>query len=60
MNKSVRDFIFIPIVVLLGIYIAGVFVKELFNLPNAVQYLFHGIGGIGFLVIYFRKKISEL
>lgn len=60
MNKLVGDFIVVPIVVLLGIYIAGVFVTELFNLPNAMQYLFHGVGGIGFLVLYFRKKIGEL
>ena len=56
MNKTVRDFIVTPIVALIGIYVAGVFVKELFNLPNAIQYLFHGVGGIGFLIYYFRKK----
>jgi len=60
LNKTVKDFIFIPVVVLIGIYIAGVLVQDLFDLPNAVKYLFHGVGGIGFLIIYFRKKISEL
>ena len=60
MDKTVRDFIVTPIVALIGIYVAGVFVKELFNLPNAIQYLFHGVGGIGFLIYYFRKKIGEL
>jgi len=60
MDKIVRDFIVIPIVVLIGIYVAGVFVKELFNLPNAIQYLFHGVGGIGFLVLYFRERIRKL
>ena len=60
MDKTVRDFIVTPIVALISIYVAGVFVKELFNLPNAIQYLFHGVGGIGFLIYYFRKKIGEL
>ena len=60
MDKTVRDFIVTPIVALIGIYVAGVFVKELFNLPDAIQYLFHGVGGIGFLIYYFRKKIGEL
>jgi len=60
LDKTVRDFIFIPIVVLLGIYLAGVFVEELFGFPDAIKYLFLGVGGIGFLIYYFRKKIREL
>lgn len=59
-NKIVQDFIIVPVVVLIGIYIAGVLVQDFFNLPSAVKYLFHGVGGVGFLIIYFRNKIKEL
>lgn len=56
----VFDFIVKPAVVLLGIFLAGVFVETLFNFASATKYLFLGIGGIGFLIYYFRKKIGEL
>lgn len=59
-QKLVFDFIVKPAIVLLGIFLAGVFVESLFNFPGATKYLFLGIGGIGFLVYYFRKKILEL
>jgi len=47
-------------VVLLGIFIAGVILETLFGFPGATKYIFLGVGGIGFLIYYFRKKISEL
>lgn len=59
-QKLVFDFVVVPAIVLLGIFLAGVFVESLFNFPGATKYLFLGIGGIGFLVYYFRKKIAQL
>ena len=53
MDKNVRDRIFIPIVALFGIYIVGVLIEDLFEVPNAVKYLFWAIGGIGFFATYF-------
>jgi len=53
MDKNVRDWIFIPIVALFGIYIVGVLIEDLFEVPNAVKYLFWAIGGIGFFATYF-------
>jgi len=58
MNKTVRDLIFIPVVAILGIYIVGVFIEELFGVPSAVKYLFWAVGGIGFFAVYFRSKIK--
>ena len=52
-GKNVRDWIFIPIVALFGIYIVGVLIEDLFEVPNAVKYLFWAIGGIGFFATYF-------
>ena len=59
-QKLVFDFIVKPAIVLLGIFLAGVFVESIFDFPDATKYLFLGIGGIGFLIYYFRKKIGEL
>ena len=59
-QKLVFDFFVKPAIVLLGIFLAGVFVETLFNSPDATKYLFLGIGGIGFLIYYFRKKIDQL
>jgi len=53
MDKNVRDWIFIPIVAVFGIYIVGVLIEDLFEVPNAVKYLFWAIGGIGFFATYF-------
>lgn len=53
MDKNVRDWIFIPIVALFGIYIVGVLIEDLFEVTNAVKYLFWAIGGIGFFATYF-------
>ena len=60
LNKIVKDFIVVPVVVLIGVYIAGAFVEDFFNFGDATKYLFLGIGGIGFLIYYSRKKIGEL
>ena len=59
-QKLVLDSIVVPCVVLIGIFLAGVFVEELIGFPDATKYIFFGVGGIGFLVYYFRKKIGEL
>ena len=61
-QKLVFDFIVKvkSAIVLLGIFLAGVFVESLFNFLGATKYLFLGIGGIGFLVYYFRIKMLEL
>lgn len=59
-QKLVFDSVVVPAIVLLGIFLAGVFVEALFGFPDATKYLFLGIGGIGFLVYYFRKKIGQL
>ena len=53
MDKNVRDLVFIPVVAVIGIYVVGVLIEELFEVPNAVKYLFWAIGGIGFFAAYF-------
>lgn len=59
MNKTVKEMIYIPVVAILGIYIVGVLIQELFDIPNAVKYLFWAVGGIGFFAYYFRSKIKK-
>jgi len=59
MDKNVRDLIFIPVVAVIGIYIVGVLIEELFGVPGAVKYLFWGVGGVGFFAVYFRNKLNR-
>ncbi len=35
MDKNVKDLIFIPVVAIIGIYIAGVLIEELFGVSGA-------------------------
>ena len=59
MDKNVRDLIFIPVVAVIGIYIVGVLIEELFGVPSAVKYLFWGVGGVGFFAVYFHNKVNR-
>jgi len=59
MDKNIRDLIFIPVVAVIGIYVVGVLIEELFGVPSAVKYLFWGVGGVGFFAIYFRNKLNR-
>ena len=55
-QRLVLDFIVKPAIVLLGIFIAGVFVETLFNFPGATKYIFLGVGGIGFFDILLSQE----
>ena len=59
-DKAVEDFIAIPVVALLGIYIAALLVDSMLHVNNQTFVLiFTGVGGVPFLIIYFKKKIAE-
>lgn len=59
MEEYVKKFIGIPVVFLIGVYVAGAMIEEFFGIPEAATYLFAAIGGIGFLAYYFRGKLFE-
>jgi hypothetical protein len=60
-KKAVEDFIVIPVIILLGLYVTAAFIDTMLLTPNQTfRIIFAGIGGIGYFVYYFRKKISEL
>lgn len=56
-QKAITRFIVIPIIFLIGIYVAGVFIQELFGASDAAKKLFWAVGGIAFVAYYFRKQI---
>jgi len=58
-DKDIQRFIVRPFIVLVGIYIAGAVVETLFDLPGAAKYIFLGIGGTGFAVLYFKREITK-
>ena len=60
-DKAITDFIVIPMIVLLGIYIAASLVDSMLQLNNQTfKILFTAVGGVPALGIYFKKKLSEL
>jgi len=58
--KAVQQFVVLPIILLLGIYLTGSFVEALFGISAAATRIFVGIGGIGFLVYYYRDWIVKI
>ena len=61
-DEAVKNFVVIPVIVLLGIYVAATFTSTLFfGFSNQfVSGFFTAIGGVGYFVNYFRNKMSEL
>jgi hypothetical protein len=60
MQDIIFKFIIIPVFAILGIYIVGELISELFGVPEAAKILFWAIGGIGFFAFYFKSIIDEL
>jgi len=58
--RAVQRFVILPIVLIVGIYIVGSFVEALFGISAAATRIFLGIGGIGFLVYYYRDWIKRI
>ena len=58
-REWVVKLIVIPIIAVVGIYIAGVFIEELFGIPEAGKILFWAVGGIAFFGFYFRSVLSK-
>ena len=60
-DKAIKDFIVIPAIVLLGIYIAASLVDSMLQLNNETfKILFTLVGGVPALAYYFKRKMSEL
>jgi len=60
-DKAIKDFIVIPAVVLLGLYITASFVDAMLQLNNETfKIIFTGVGGVPSLIYYFKRKMSEL
>ena len=59
MQDVIMKFLIIPIFAVLGIYIVGELIQELFGIPEAGKILFWAVGGIGFFAIYFKTLLTS-
>ena len=60
-DKAIKDFIVIPIVVLIGLYVTAAIIDSFLHLNNETfKLIFTGVGGVGFFIYYFKRKMSEL
>jgi hypothetical protein len=59
-GKAIQRFIVLPIILVFGIYLVGAFVEAFFKIPAAAVYIFSGVGGVAFLVYYYREWIKKI
>lgn len=60
-SQAVWAFIVLPLIIVIGIYVVATVISDLFfgASNNVVSGFFAGVGGVGYFVNYFRKKMSE-
>jgi hypothetical protein len=61
-DGAIQDFIVLPVIVLVGIYVVAAVISTLFfGFSNQfVNGFFAAVGGVGYFVQYFRKKMDNL
>ena len=61
-DRAIQDFIVLPVIVLVGIYVVAAVISTLFlGFSNQfVDGFFAAVGGVGYFVHYFRTKMGEL
>jgi len=60
-DKAITDFIVIPVIVLIGLYVTASIIDSFLHLNNETfKLIFTGVGSVGFFIVYFKKKMSEL
>ncbi len=60
-DKAIKDFIVIPVIVLIGLYVTASVIDSMLQLNNETfKIIFTGVGGVPFFIYYFKRKMSEL
>lgn len=60
-DKAIADFIVIPAIVLIGLYVTAAIIDSMLQLNNETfKILFTAVGGVPALAYYFKRKMSEL
>ncbi len=60
-DEAVKDFIVIPAIVLIGLYVTASIIDSMLQLNNQTfRIIFTGVGGVPFFIYYFKKKMSKL
>lgn len=60
-NKAVYVFLVLPLIIIIGIYVVATVISQLF-FGTSNQYVtgfFCAVGGVGYFINYFRKKMAE-
>ena len=59
-DKAITDFIVIPAIILIGLYVTAAIIDSMLQLNNQTfRIIFTGIGGVPAFIYYFKKKMSE-
>jgi hypothetical protein len=59
-NKAIFDFIVLPMIVLIGLYIVAALIDSMLQWNNQTfRTLFTLVGGIPALALYFKSKMAE-
>ena len=59
MGDWITKLILIPMFAIIGIYIVGQLISDLFGIPDSGKILFWAVGGIGFFALYFKALLSN-
>jgi len=60
-DKAITDFIVLPVIILLGLYIVAAMIDSMMGTPNQTfRVIFAGVGGVAYFIYYFRKKMREV
>jgi len=60
-EKAIKDFIVIPLIIVIGLYVIASIIDSMLQLNNETfSIIFAGLGGVGVFIYYFKRKMSEL
>ncbi|MDH5448927.1 MAG: hypothetical protein OEX01_08025 [Candidatus Bathyarchaeota archaeon] len=60
-DKAIKDFIVIPVIVLIGFYVTAAIIDSFLHLNSETfKIIFTGVGGVGFFIVYLKRKMSGL
>jgi len=60
-ETAIEDFVVIPLIILIGLYATASVIDAMLHLNNETfKIIFSGVGGVGYFIYYFKRKMSEL
>lgn len=56
MDPDIRNFIWKPVVAVIGIIIVGSIIKDAIGIANAIMLLFLAVGGFAFFAKFYKRS----